>query len=241
MKLSIIIPVFNEENTIVPVLEKVEKLIIPGVSKEIIVVDDGSTDGSASVISNFKSQISNNKNYKFIYHKKNQGKGAAVISGIRNATGDYITIQDADLEYDPSYFTSLIVPIKKGQGLVVYGPRLKRLPHLFNEESHGLFLLHYLGNRSLSFITSVLYGQWITDMETCYKIFPREAVKGMKLNAKGFEFEPEITAKLLKKKFKIVELPISTVPRGYNEGKKLHTVRDGAKALWSLVKYRFVD
>jgi hypothetical protein len=134
-----------------------------------------------------------------------------------------------------------MIPIKKGTASVVYGTRLRRFPHLLNEEKKGLFLLHYLGNRSLSLITSVLYGQWVTDMETCYKIFPRTAVKNMRLNARGFEFEPEITAKLLKKKFKIVELPISTVPRGYDEGKKLNTVRDGIKALWALSKYRFIN
>ncbi|HSW75700.1 MAG TPA: glycosyltransferase family 2 protein [Candidatus Saccharimonadales bacterium] len=238
MKLSIIIPAFNEEKTITQVIDRLQKLKIPDVEKEIIIVDDGSTDASAAVISNYKFPTSN---YKFIKHKKNLGKGAAVITGIKNATGDYITIQDADLEYDPSYFVSLFVPIKKGQAQVVYGTRLKRLPHLLKEEKKGLFLLHYIGNRSLSLITSVLYGQWITDMETCYKIFPREAVMHMKLNARGFEFEPEITAKLLKKKFKIVELPISTVPRGYDEGKKLHTVRDGLKALWAILKYRFVN
>ena len=249
MKLSIIIPVFNEEKTIISVLKKITQLRIPSVDKEIIIVDDGSTDSSSSLISNFsvrqaqdkKLQISKYKNYKFIKHEKNLGKGAAVITGIKNATGDYVTIQDADLEYDPSYFLYLIIPIKKGKATVVYGTRLKRLPHLFNEEKKGLFMLHYLGNRFLSLITSVLYGQWITDMETCYKIFPRSALKGMKLNARGFEFEPEITAKLLKKGYKIVELPISTVPRDYKEGKKLHTFRDGAKALWALSKYRFVN
>ena len=238
MKLSIIIPVFNEETTILAIIEKVGRLKIPGIKKEVIIVDDGSTDASASLISNLKSQFSI---YKFIKHKNNQGKGAAVRTGIKNATGDYIAIQDADLEYDPSYFESLIVPIKKGQASVVYGTRLKRLPHLFKEENKGLFLLHYLGNRSLSLITSILYGQWITDMETCYKIFPRFAVSDMRLNARGFEFEPEITAKLLKKGYRIVELPITTSPRDYKEGKKLHTFRDGAKALWALFKYRFID
>jgi len=132
-------------------------------------------------------------------------------------------------------------PIKKGQASVVYGTRLKRFPHFFKEEKKRLFILHYLGNRFLSFLTSIMYGQWITDMETCYKIFPKAAIKGMKLNAKGFEFEPEITAKLLKKGYKIIELPILTIPRGYDDGKKLHTFRDGGKALWSLLKYRFVD
>lgn len=240
MKLSIIIPVFNEEKTILQVLDKVRLLKIPGVILEIIIVDDGSSDKSRKLVEKYV-KVAKNKNIIFIEQESNKGKGSAVISGIRKASGDFVTIQDADLEYDPSYFVSLMVPIKKGQATVVYGTRLKRFPHFFNEEKKSLFLLHYLGNRSLSLITSVLYGQWITDMETCYKIFPRKAIKGMKLNSRGFEFEPEITAKLLKKGFKVIELPITTVPRGYDEGKKLHTVRDGIKALWALSKYRFSD
>jgi len=240
MKLSIIIPVFNEEKTILRVLEKVGRLRLPGTKKEIIIVDDGSTDNSKKYIKKY-IDISKDKSTIHVEHVRNKGKGAAVISGIHHATGEYVTIQDADLEYDPAYFLSLMAPIEKGKADVVYGTRLKRLPHLFKEEKKGLFLLHYLGNRTLSLITSILYGQWVTDMETCYKIFPRSAVVGMKLNARGFEFEPEITAKLLKKGYKIVELPISTIPRDYKDGKKLHTFRDGAKALWALVKYRFVD
>ena len=132
-------------------------------------------------------------------------------------------------------------PILNGTSKVVYGTRLNRLPSFSREERTPQFLLHYLGNKFLSLLTSILYGQWITDMETCYKLFPRKAVENMKLNARGFEFEPEITAKLLKKGYKILEIPISTKPRGYDEGKKLNTFRDGTIALWSLLKYRFVD
>lgn len=135
----------------------------------------------------------------------------------------------------------LVKPILEGKSKVVYGTRLKRLPSFSKEERTPQFLLHYFGNKLLSLITSALYGQWITDMETCYKLFPRKAVENMKLNARGFEFEPEITAKLLKKGYKILEIPISTNPRGYDEGKKLSTLKDGPIALWSLIKYRFTD
>ena len=238
MKLSIIIPVFNEEKTIAEILKKVSEVKIPNVEKQIIVVNDGSTDATASVISNFKFPISN---FKLLRHEKNVGKGAAVRTGIKNATGDYIIIQDADLEYNPKDIKKLLVPVLSGMTQVVYGSRLKRLPSLSRDERTPQFLLHYIGNKFLSLLTSILYGQWITDMETCYKLFSAKSVKNMQLNAKGFEFEPEITSKLLKKGYKILEIPISTNPRGYNEGKKLNTFRDGFIALWSLLKYRFVN
>jgi len=238
MKLSIIIPVYNEEKTIVEVLKRVDSLKIDGVEKEIIVIDDGSTDATASVISNFEFQISN---FKKIQHQKNQGKGAAVKTGIKNATGDYVIIQDADLEYNPKDIERLVAPIKEKKAKVVYGTRLRRLPNLARDERTFQFLVHYFGNRFLSLLTSILYGQWLTDMETCYKLFPRKALDEIKLNARGFEFEPEITAKLLKRGYRILEIPISTNPRGYNEGKKLNTIRDGTIALITLFRYRFMD
>lgn len=243
MKLSVIIPVYNEEKTIGEVLKRVSRIKIVGVSCEIIVVDDGSTDSTESVISNFHSQsgLFPISNFKKIRHKKNLGKGAAVRTGIDNATGDYIVIQDADLEYDSVDIPRLIKPIINGRTKVVYGTRLKRLPHLSGEEKTLRFLIHYFGNRFLSLLTSILYGQWITDMETCYKIFPTKALKTISLNSRSFDFEPEITAKLLKNGYKILEVPITTQPRGYEEGKKLNTVRDGAIALWTLLKYRFID
>lgn len=240
MKLSIIIPVFNEERTILEILKRVSEVEILGIEKQIILVNDGSTDSTESII---QSRLNRNKiqNLKYIKHQKNQGKGAAVRTGIANATGDYIVIQDADLEYNPKDIGKLIKPVIGGTSKVVYGTRLKRLPSLSKEERTPQFLLHYVGNKFLSLLTSILYGQWITDMETCYKLFPLLAVDKMKLNARGFEFEPEITAKLLKRGYKILEIPISTKPRGYNEGKKLNTFKDGFIALWTLLKYRFTN
>ena len=237
MKLSILIPAFNEEKTISQVLKNIINLKIKNVVKEIIVIDDGSTDNTTLEI---KKTIKE-KNVKFIIHQKNQGKGAAIKSGIKNSTGDYLIIQDADLEYNPKYIAKLIKEIDKKNKTVVYGTRLKRLPHLKQEEKTLQFLTHYLGNRFLSLTTSILYGQWITAMETGYKLFPKKAVSKIKLNARGFELEPEITAKFLKQGYKIKEIPITTVPRGYDEGKKINTIKDGSKALWYLFKYRFTN
>lgn len=238
MKLSIIIPAFNEEKTIQNILKKVNGINFSGVKKEVIVVDDGSTDNTDFQITSIKNKI---YNIKIIKHKINKGKGAAVGTGIKEATGDYILIQDADLEYDPKYIPSLLKPIRSGKAKVVYGTRLKQIPRFSGQLSAPLFIIHYFGNRFLSLATSILYGQWLTDMETCYKLFPRDAMKKITIRSRGFDFEPEITAKLLKHGYKILELPISTTPRGYREGKKLHTVRDGIKALWTLVKYRLTN
>lgn len=238
MKLSVIIPVFNEEKTIREVIKRVASVKIHGVDIEIIVVDDGSTDGTSAKL---KAQSLKRKNIAIIAHKKNQGKGATVRTGIMHAGGDYILIQDADLEYHPEDIKKLIDPVRSRDAKVVYGTRLKRLPNFSRDERTPRFLLHYIGNRMLSLLTSILYGEWITDMETGYKLFPKESVNNINLNAKRFDFEPEITAKLLKKGYKILEVPISTNPRGYEEGKKLNTVRDGAIALWALLKYRFIN
>lgn len=235
MKLSIIIPVFNEEKTILSIIKTLLKTKI-NADIEIIIVDDGSSDKTRNHLKKQK-----NKKLKIIRHDKNKGKGAAVRTGMEKATGEYILIQDADLEYNPKYINSLLAPIKTKKSEVVYGTRLKRLPNLNKEERTLQFLTHYLGNRFLSLVTSILYGQFITDMETGYKLFPKKALKGMRLNAKGFELEPEITAKLLRRGYKIVEVPINVNPRGYDEGKKINTLKDGTKALWFLFKYRFSD
>ncbi len=239
MKLSIIIPVFNEEKTIGEILKRVIAVDLGKVDKEIVIVDDGSTDATASEIKNqsasWRTKV---KNVKVLIHRKNQGKGAAVLTGIKASAGDYIIIQDADLEYDPLDIGKLLVPILEKRARVVYGTRLNRLPNFTKDEKEFLFLIHYLGNRFLSLIASVLYGQWITDIETCYKLFPKKAVDRIRLNAKGFDFESEITAKLLRQGYRILELSIKTKPRGYQNGKKLNTVRDGSSALWTLIKYR---
>lgn len=238
MKLSIIIPVYNEEKTIVEILDKVKGLTLQKTDIEIIVIDDGSTDKTKQLLRKVKF---NSKNFKHISHKKNLGKGAAVRTGLSHATGNYVIIQDADLEYNPQDIASLIIPILKKRGDVAYGTRLKRLPHFRAEEKTVRFAIHYTGNKLLSLLTTILYGQRITDMETCYKLFPKYALENIVLRARGFEFEPEITAKLIKQRLKIIEIPITTSPRGYKEGKKLRTIHDGLMAVSTLIKYRFVD
>lgn len=238
MKLSIIIPVFNESKTIGSVIDAVENVKLENTEKEIIVVDDGSTDGTRETIEEKKKKL---KDLVLVKHRRNLGKGSAVISGIAEAKGDYILIQDADLEYNPQDIQKLLIPLRSGKNNVVYGTRLKRLPNFERDERTLQFLSHYIGNKFLSLITSILYGQWITDMETGYKLIPRIFLKDIVLKARGFELEPEITAKLLKNKYIIIEIPISTNPRGYKEGKKLNTITDGFKALWTLMKYRVID
>ncbi len=237
MKLSIVIPIFNEEKTISQLLQKVDKVDFGKVEKEIVIVDDCSSDGTSQILQKLKDKI---KNLRIVTHEKNEGKGAAVRTGFQQAKGDYLVIQDADLEYNPEDLLKLLKPIVDGKTEVVYGTRLKRLPHLSKEERRMRFLMHYFGNRFLSLLTSILYGQWITDMETCYKIFPRNALQKFSLSGNGFEFEPEITAKLIRYGYHIVEVPISTTPRGYEEGKKLQTVPEGFKAVWTLLKYRII-
>lgn len=238
MKLSIIVPVYNEEKTVEQLLKKVFKVKLPVETKEIIVVNDGSSDATPLIL---KKLHTGSKLFTLINHRKNQGKGAAVRTAIKKARGNYIVIQDADLEYDPKDIELLLQPILDNEAKVVYGTRLNRMPDFSRDERSARFFMHYLGNKFLSFTTSMLYLNWITDMECCYKIFPRKALEDMTLHARGFEFEPEITAKLLKKGFKIVERPISTNPRGYDEGKKLNTIKDGFKAIWTLLKYRFIN
>lgn len=235
MKLSILIPVFNEERTIERLLKKVNEIHLPNINKEIIIIDDGSTDKTKNIIESSirKSEII------LIRHNTNKGKGAAIKTGLSYATGDYSIIQDADLEYDPADINSLLSPIIENRAEIVYGTRLKRLPNFARDERTFRFFIHYIGNKLLSVITSILYGQWITDMETGYKLIPTKVMKSLDLTSSGFELEPEITAKLLKKGFRIYEVPISTNPRGYKEGKKLNTVKDGLHALWALIKYRF--
>lgn len=238
MKLSIIIPVFNEEKTIQKVLGRVEELKLSKIEKEVIIVEDKSTDSTPTKISEFLEKGKNG--FKYLQLKKNQGKGSAVRAGIYHATGDYIIIQDADLEYNPQDIGRIVSKIKSDND-VIYGTRLNRLPHFSKEEKTPQFLTHYIGNKFLSLMTSVLYGQWITDMETCYKLFPAKIARQMQLTSRGFELEPEITAKLMKRGYSIIEVPITTTPRGYKEGKKLHTVRDGIKAFWTLLKYRLTE
>lgn len=234
MILSIIIPAYNEQSTISEILRRVKKTKLDrGVNKEIIVIDDASTDKTYQKL----TKVHGIRTFR---HKKNKGKGSAVKTGLSHANGDVILIQDADLEYDPNDYSRLIEPIIKGKVSVVYGTRLKSYPlHLFGRKRTPL-LTHYIGNKMLTFVTNLLYKNRLTDMETCYKVFSRDALKGIKIKAKRFDFEPEITAKIMKRGYKIHEIPIKVKPRGYEEGKKI-SWKDGFIAVWTLIKYKFVD
>lgn len=241
MILSIIIPVYNEEKTIGVLLQKLQLVAFGEITTETIVVNDGSNDKTAKTISSRHARQILAENFKIVTHKKNRGKGAAIKSGIRIATGDYIVIQDADLEYDPGDIPRLLKPIIQGKANVVYGTRLRRMPNFKRDERTVTFFVHYMGNKVLSLLTSLLYGQWITDMETGYKIFPKSVFNDLHIRSNKFDFEAEITAKLLNRKYKIVEIPISTIPRSHKDGKKLRTIHDGMAALLALIKYRFVE
>jgi len=240
MKLSIVIPVFNEESTLEWLLRRVLKAKLPlKFKKEIIIVDDASTDGSYKLSQLFKK---NNKRseIKLIKHVKNQGKGASVVDGLRVSTGEIVIIQDADLEYNPDDYQKLIEPILKMKTDIVYGTRLKNYPlKLFGKNKTPL-VTHYLGNKFLTLITEILYQQKVSDMETCYKVFRKKVLNNIQIKARRFDFEPEFTAKILKSGYKIYEVPIRVKPRGYDEGKKI-SWHDGFIALWTLIKYRFID
>ena len=233
MKLTIIVPVYNEEKTIAEVIGRLKKVQLP-VEKEIIVVEDASTDNTLKNI--------DSSGIKLIKHEKNLGKGAALRSGIASATGDYVIIQDADLEYNPEDIRKVLVPIISKTADIVYGSRLNRMPNFNKEERKLRFFVHYLGNRSLSFLAAVLYQRPITDISTCYKLFPTKDAKGLNLQNNGFELDVELTAKLMKKRsLRFVEVPITYSPREVKEGKKFNTLRDGPLAFITLIKYRFTD
>lgn len=227
MKISVIIPAYNEIHTIEEILKRVQAV---GVADEILVVDDGSTDGTRGILKEYDSQGP----VKVIFHAENQGKGAAVRTGIQHASGDLIIIQDADLEYDPRDYQLLLQPLREGIADVVYGSRFLGAPR------RPAMFWHMVANKMLTFMTNILYNNILTDMETGYKVFRREIVQDMKLRSKKFDFEPEFTAKVLKRDVRIFEVPITFNPRDYDEGKKIG-LRDAFQAVWTLIKYRFVD
>lgn len=236
MKLSIIIPVFNEEKTIKDILTRVAKVRLPSkITKEVIIVDDGSKDNSK-----FKIQKLKIKGVKKIFHDRNLGKGAAIRTGITYATGDMIIIQDGDLEYDPNDYSRLIEPILKQNAQVVYGTRLINYPLKLWGKEKTVLPMHLLANRILTFLTNFLYRGNLTDMETGYKLFKRQVLESISIRSSGFDFEPEVTAKTLKLHIPIIEVPIKIKPRTYEEGKKINW-RDGIVAIWTLLKYRISD
>lgn len=229
MRLSIVMPVYNERDTLREILGQVRAVDLPGVEKEMVAVDDCSTDGSRDIL----LQETQAGDLRVLCHERNQGKGAAVRSGIEQATGDIILIQDTDLEYDPRDYPALIRPIVEKRVAVVYGSR-------FLGPRKAMLFWNMLGNKLLTLTTNILYNAILSDMETGYKCFRADVVKGIPLHAKRFEFEPEITAKVLKRGHRIFEVPISYYGREYQEGKKI-SWRDAPLAFWTLVKYRFVD
>ena len=227
MKLSVIIPVYNESKSIEEILRRVQATDL---ANEIVVVDDGSVDGTRDLL----KKLDGKKHVRVIMHDKNQGKGAAVRTGLDAATGDVLLIQDADLEYDPRDYPLLLKPIEEGLADVVYGSR-------FLGGSHRVTMFwHQVANQLLTLMTNILYNTILTDMETGYKVFRRKVIEGMTIKAKRFNFEPEFTAKILKRHYRIFEVAISFNPRDYSEGKKIK-LHDAFEAVWALLKYRFVD
>ena len=231
MKLSIIIPVYNEEQTINEVVERVWAVELPGIEKEIIVVNDGSSDGTRNVID--ASRLVGDSRVRVFSHEINLGKGAAVRLGLKVATGDVILIQDADLELDPGEYGGLLEPILAGRSKVVYGSR-------FLGTNHGVPKRTRLANRALTTLTNMLFRAALTDMETAYKVFRREVLNGVRLRCVGFDFEPELTARLLLAGHRILEVPITYQPRRVDEGKKIRWT-DGVDAMYALFKCRFSE
>jgi glycosyltransferase involved in cell wall biosynthesis len=224
--LSVIVPVFNERTTVAEVIRRIRAVSLP-VAVEVIVVDDGSSDGTDKVLAALGDST-----VRVINHGVNQGKGAAVRTGLESVRGDLVLIQDADLEYDPEDWNKLLEPLLRGKANVVYGSR-------FTGERKNMMPLHWMGNRFLSLVTNVLYSSTLSDMETCYKLFDRKVLEGITIESDKFDFEPEITAKVLRRGYRIYEVPISYAGREVEEGKKI-TWRDGFGALAALVKFRFV-
>jgi glycosyltransferase involved in cell wall biosynthesis len=224
--LSVIVPVFNERNTVAEILRRIRAVELP-LHLEVIVVDDGSTDGTDKVLAALEDST-----MRVVTHDRNRGKGAAVRTGIETARGELVLIQDADLEYDPDDWPRLLDPVLKGKAQVVYGSR-------FTGEGRAMRPTQWLGNRVLTLAANLLYRSTLSDMETCYKLFDRAVLKGITVESDGFEFEPEITAKVLRRGYRIYEVPVSFTGRDDSEGKKFEW-RDGVRALTTLVRYRFV-
>lgn len=225
-KLSVIIPVYNERDSINEIIRRVKAVKIP---KEIIIVDDFSTDGTRKILEKVRD-----KNIKILFHRMNLGKGAAVKTALNNSNGQIVIVQDADLEYDPEEYPRLIEPIVTGKARVVYGSRI------LNKNNKFVRLSFFIGGKLVTLFTNILFLSKLTDEPTCYKTFRTDVIKSIKIKSNRFDWEPEVTAKLLKRGIKIHEVPISYYPRTSKEGKKLKW-RDGFIAIWILLKYRFVD
>lgn len=227
MNLSVVIPVYNEVHNIREIINRVQNQKL---ASEIVIVDDGSKDGTRDIL----KELDGKDEVRVILHEGNHGKGAAVVTGMRAAKGNILLIQDADLEYDPRDYPTLLQPILEGLADVVYGSRFLGAAHRVT------MFWHMIANRLLTFMTNILYNTILTDMETGYKVFRREVIENMKIRAKRFDFEPEFTARVLKRNYRIFEVPISFNPRDYSQGKKIK-LKDAFEAVWTLLKYRFMD
>jgi glycosyltransferase involved in cell wall biosynthesis len=227
MKLSVIIPVYNEAESIREIVKRVNDTKL---AWEIVIIDDHSIDGTRDLL----QEMDGKNGVRVVLKDKNEGKGSAVTVGIKAAKGDVLLIQDADLEYDPRDYPTLLKPIEEGVAEVVYGSRFLGGPR------RVVMFWHMVANYMLTFMTNILYNTILSDMETGYKVFRKHVVEGMTIHAKRFDFEPEFTAKILKRKYRIFEVPISFNPRDYSEGKKIK-LKDAFEAVWTLLKYRFVD
>jgi glycosyltransferase involved in cell wall biosynthesis len=227
MKLSIVIPVYNESGTILEIVDKIQSVLLDGIDKELIIIDDFSTDGTRDIIKNFELM----KDIKVLYHTKNSGKGAALKSGFSQVTGDFVIIQDADLEYDPQDYHRLLQPLLDNKADVVYGSRF-----VGAEPHRVLFFWHSIGNKFLTLFSNMMTNLNLTDMETCYKAFNAKILKLITIEEKRFGFEPEFTAKIAKQKLRVFEVGISYYGRTYAEGKKINW-KDGVVAIWCIFKY----
>ncbi len=230
MKLSIVIPVYNEKATIQEIVARIKKVNLSGVEKEIIIVDDFSKDGTRDIL---KRMSEEDTTLNVFYKPLNSGKGATLREGFTHATGDYVIVQDADLEYNPEDYKTLLAALSESGAKVVYGSR-------FSGDYKDMSSLHFIGNKLLTFVTNLFFGVSLKDMETCYKLLPIDFIKNIHIKSDRFNFEPEITAKILKSGLKIVEVPITYKGRSFSEGKKI-TWKDGISALYTLIKYRFTD
>jgi glycosyltransferase involved in cell wall biosynthesis len=231
MRLSIIVPAYNERAFIREILARVDRVDLPGIDKEIIVVDDGSTDGTAELL---RQEAEGGR--RVLFHEVNRGKGAAIRTGLAATSGDIILIQDADLEYSPRDYPVLLQPILDGDADVVYGTRFKG----GGGAQRVLYFWHSVGNRMLTTMSNMLSDLNLTDMETCYKVFRAEVIKGIDLRSERFGFEPEITMKVARKRWRVYEVPISYRGRTYEEGKKIG-FKDGVSAFWVMLRARFID
>ncbi len=229
-KLSIVIPIYNEKDTLKLILQKVRAVDLGHIQKEYLLIDDGSTDGTRDILAELQKESSD---LKIILKEKNSGKGATLKVGFEHATGDYVIVQDADLEYDPEDYKKLVRVLAEEGVDVVYGSR-------FSGTYKDMSNLHYYGNKMLTLVTNLVFGVLLTDMETCYKLIPSSFLKKIKIKSSRFNFEPEITAKILKEGLHIREVPISYSGRSFSEGKKI-TWRDGIIALFTLIRYRFFE